>query len=383
MNHINVFELIKLSLWGEGHPTVDATVYQEMKSQAIAALPATVLSSFNLPQELMAEWRSVILQQISFYVRYHYVQEHLPLDVPYVVLKGTSAAQYYPHPEYRTMGDIDIMTQREDYERACETMLKNGWCDMTSRSGQERGRHRAFARQGVTVEIHAFFASMNDTQKARAFDDLIVNNITENHVLPDLINGLVLIEHVNQHMEQGIGLRQIIDWMMFVNRCIRDDNWQQFEMMAIQTGLRELVVITTRMCEMYLGLPTHEWCSGVNEQLCRDLMEYIVKCGDFGIKLNQSEVLSINRMYRLRHPIATIKDLQRRGCESWKAAKYPLLRPFAWIWEGRQLLLETPSVIEGYRDSRKMNVLFKALGIRRETDGLVFYQEGHYFKQKK
>ncbi len=41
----NVFELIKLSLWGEGNPTVDLSVYQEMKSHAIATLPASVLSS--------------------------------------------------------------------------------------------------------------------------------------------------------------------------------------------------------------------------------------------------------------------------------------------------------------------------------------------------
>lgn len=382
MEPTNTFELIKLSLWDKGHPTVDVNVFQEMKSQALAALPTAVLSSINIPQELMDEWSNVILRQISYNVRYRYVQQHLPLDVPYVILKGTSAAQYYPHPEYRTMGDIDIMTQRGDYERACEIMLENGWCDTTSKSGQDRGRHRVFAHQGIIVEIHAFFASMNDTQKARAFDDLIVDNITDSHVLPDLVNGLVLIEHVNQHMEQGIGLRQIIDWMMFVNRCIRDDNWVQFEMMATQTGLRELAIITTRMCEIYLGLPTHEWCSCADERLCRDLLEYVLKCGNFGIKLNELEVLSTNRMYRLRHPIDMIKDLQCRGCENWKAAKSPLLRPFAWIWEGRQLLLETPKAMEGYRNSRRMNALFKALGIRRAADGLVFYQEGRYFKRK-
>ena len=381
MDPSNIFELIKLSLWGEGSPTVSADDYEEMKSQAIAALPASVLSSLSLPHDLMDEWRRTILQRVSANLQYRYVQEHLPIDVPYVILKGTSAAQYYPHPEYRAMGDIDIMPRREDYERACEIMLEDGWRETTDRSDRERGRHRTFARQNNIVEIHAFFASMTDLQKARTFDDYIVNNITDSHILPDLINGLVLVEHVSQHMEQGIGLRQIIDWMMFVDRCIRDENWPQFETMAIQTGLWKLAVTLTRMCEIYLGLPIHKWCNGVDEQLCRDLMQYVMKCGNFGSKMNHLEALSISRMYRLQHPIATVKELQRRGCESWKAAKYPLLRPFAWIWEGMQLIRKTPRVLYGYQNSRRMNTLFKALGIRRANDGLVFYQEGHYFKR--
>ena len=65
MNQNDVFELIKLSLWGEGNPTVDMSVYEEKKNQAIAALPAPVLSSLNLPPELMRAWRNIIFQQIT------------------------------------------------------------------------------------------------------------------------------------------------------------------------------------------------------------------------------------------------------------------------------------------------------------------------------
>ena len=70
----NVFELIKLSLWGKGDPTVDWSVYQEMKSQALVALPASVLSTLGLPSELIREWRNVIYQQITYYEYYMYVQ---------------------------------------------------------------------------------------------------------------------------------------------------------------------------------------------------------------------------------------------------------------------------------------------------------------------
>lgn len=381
--HNNVFELIKLSFWGKGDPTVDLSVYQEMKSQAIAALPAPVLSSLGLPPELLREWRNAVYQQIASYEHYIHFQSQLPINVPYVILKGSSAAQYYPHPEYRAMGDIDIITRQEDYGSSCETMLKNAWRETTNGSDVKRGRHRSFEKKGIVVEIHAFFASMNDVQKAKAFDELVRRSITEEHVLPDLVNGLVLIEHVNQHLEEGIGLRQIIDWMMFVDKCLTDDKWNEFEAMAAETGLKELAVTTTRMCEMYLGLPSHKWCMAANERMCSDLMEYIMKCGDFGIKKDQKDTLYVSGLYQLRHPIATIKGLQRKGYENPVIRSNPILKPFAWIVEAKRRLCKTPHHLEKYRKARKTNALFKSLGICRSTDGLVYYKDGQYYKQKK
>ncbi len=377
----NIFELIKLSLWGNGNPTVDWSAYQEMKSQAIAVLPASVLSALSLPPELMAEWRNTIIQQISLYTSYTYVQSHLPINLPYVILKGTSAAQYYPHPEYRLMGDIDIITRREDYNSCCEMMLENAWRETTSKSDLERGRHRSFVNKGIIVEIHAFFASMNDVEKAKAFDDLVINNITDNHVLPDLVNGLVLIDHVNQHMEEGIGLRQIIDWMMFVDKCLTDDKWIEFEKMAAQTGLKELAITTTRMCEIYLGLQKHKWCARADEKLCKRLMEYVMRCGNFGVNLSQTDTLYVSGLYQLRHPIKVIRDLQQKGCESLTIARNPILRPFAWIVEGRRRFCKTHSKLDKYRNARRTNALFRSLGVSRYTEGLVYYKDGHYFKK--
>ncbi len=378
----NIFELIKLSLWGEGHPVVDTAVYQEMKDQAIAVLPASVLSSLNLSPELARKWRNTVFQHVAYNANYIFVQSSLPINVPYAILKGTSAAQYYPHPEYRTMGDIDIITRQEDFNLSCEMLKENAWSETTNNSDMKRGRHRTFAKKGITVEVHAFFASMTDVQKAKAFDDFIISNIAENHVLPDLINGLVLIEHVNQHMEQGIGLRQIIDWMMFVDKCLTDDRWEEFETMVTEIGLKKLAVVVTRMCEIHLGLSPHRWCAEANEKACRDLMEYVMKCGNFGVKLNQTDTVYVGRLYQLCHPIMTIKELQQKGCESFKIARNPILKPFAWIIEGARRLNKSRYIFGDYKNARKINTLFKSLGVKRNANGLVFFENGRYYKQR-
>ena len=86
-----------------------------------------------------------------------------------------------------------------------------------------------FFKNGVSVEIHRFFASLNDPNHAKLLDDQIIENINSSHVLPDKVNGLVLLEHISQHLESGLGLRQIIDWMMFVNQCLPDEYWPGYK----------------------------------------------------------------------------------------------------------------------------------------------------------
>ena len=99
----------------------------EMKSHSLIALPAYIIPHLELNEELKAQWNDLIIKQVAYYARYQYLQDHLPITVPYVILKGTSAAQYYPHPELRAMGDIDIITRREDFRKSCNMLLENGF----------------------------------------------------------------------------------------------------------------------------------------------------------------------------------------------------------------------------------------------------------------
>lgn len=382
---MGVLQIIKLSLWGGSAEKMNVSrqEYEEMKMHAVTALPANILSGLSLSGQLKEIWRKDIMWQISQYYTYAHVQAQLPIAVPYVILKGTAAAQYYPYPEYRMQGDIDIMTKHEDYEQSCRELTDAGWTEMTNRTDLERGRHRTFQKGNVILENHAFFASMNDPVKAKLFDDLILDNITENHILPDLINGLVLIDHVNQHLEEGIGLRQIIDWMMFADRCLKDDGeWHRFEEIAEKTGLRTLAVTTTRMCEIYLGLPAHTWSAKADKKLCANLMDYVMKSGNFGNKKDKEEELAIVRMNRLRHhPVKALKELQKMGQENWDAGRKPFLRHFAWVWQGFRYIKGTSGYMDGYRQARRLSSFFDALGVKRTGDGLVYYIDGEYVKK--
>ena len=389
MDKQRLMELIRASLWGTPVPDhVDEDIFDEMRAHGIYALAAPVLGQLDMPDDLRQEWDRAIAQQMGRYIRYMYAQKTLPVTVPYVILKGTEAARYYPHPEYRAMGDIDIMTAREDYPTACGQLLQAGY---TLESVEEYVRHKEFKKDGTIVEAHLFFASMNDPEAARYLDDRILESIGPSHVLPDRINGLVLLEHISHHLERGLGLRQIIDWMMFAHRCLTEAEWPAFRDMARNIGLEKLAVTTTRMCEIYMGLEPHKWCAGADEGLCGQLMDYVLASGNFGHKqLPGDEKVSKEVLFNLRYPVLTYTTLQRRGLVNWKAAqKHRFLRPFAWLYQVGHYAHKALSRQGGVASlkteaaaARQKGLLLDALGTRQQAKGIAVYRDGTYQIEK-
>ena len=363
-----MFDLISAALFQhEKSLYADQELFAELTNQTILALSAPVFSSLNISGELRKEWKKAILELVSFNERYFYVQSILPITVPYVILKGTSAAQYYPHPEFRTMGDIDIITRREDYETAYQELLKNGYAVI-----RKENRETALARNGICIELHRYYASLNNVSAAQYLDDLIIENINPSHVLPDMVNGLVLLEHISQHLEHGLGLRQIIDWMMFVDKCLTEENWKDFYSLAQKIGLEKLAIATTHMCELYLGLPGRKWSEKADNHVCKQLMDYILSCGNFGNKRTSDADISENVFAYA----STVKTT------------YKLFKPFAWIYQANRYIfrgLKRNKAVfklkDEYTAARKRNKMFQALGVKTAAKRIVVYKNGKYVKE--
>ncbi len=384
----NILGLLKASLFDAPVPAADESSLRELKVHGVAALTAPILKRLDLPEELYHDWEKTILSQVGYYCRYMNVQKTLPVTVPYIILKGTSAAQYYPHPEYRGLGDIDIMTSHEDYPLACDELLKNGFRETTSLLKKGHERHREFEKNNFEIEVHAFYGYRNHPEETKYLDDLIISHITPDHVLPDLVNGLTLLEHLNHHMEEGIGLRHVVDWMMFVNRYLTDDRWPEFRAHAQKTGHEQLALYATRMCEMYLGLPARTWCAEADEGICEQLMEYVIASGNFGMKQESDKRARMHFLYSAQMPQGMLGLLKKRGIENWDAAqRHPFLKRFAGIRQiGRCVVLGLKSkdgirnLISDFKDSERKNRLFDTLGVAREQKGIVLYIDGKYMQ---
>lgn len=336
LEHFCLLELIKASLF-DLHPNIpkDADwklIFESAKIQCIVPLVAP-----RVPQEYRNEWNGISFQSKAYYMQMIYEQNMLyrlfmDNNIPFVILKGTSAAIYYPNPQLRTFGDIDFLVS-EDYLVSARTVMDtNGYIYISNDD-----RHYEFAKNGFIFELHSKFSC----DRYNDIDHMVVHgldNAVEYKIgtasfpgLPTYDNGLVLLGHIMQHLKSlGIGLRQIIDWMMFVYNELDDTAWENsFKSIAKEAGLEKLAKTVTLMCKKWLGLPdTITWCDDADDEIADQLLIRILDDGNFGQDRAPFEIVK-----------KTIKEggfkyLQSAGLENWPLAqKHAMFRPFAWLYQ--------------------------------------------------
>lgn len=281
------------------------------------------------------------LSNIARYVKYLYCEEELIKllerhNIPLVILKGSAAAVYYPEPSLRSFGDVDFLVPGELYEKSKRILCDNGF---EEKGEQDENRHCGFVKDGFAYEMHHRFSYDDlDIEKyvISGMSNREIGAINEHKfpMLPPLANGLVLLAHLCAHLKSGLGLRQVIDWMMYCDKVLDDEFWnKEFKVAAEETGLKKLAVTVTALCRKYLGLKnTVTWCEGADENLVDSLIETIMSSGNFGRKKGIDNKVE-NTFTNFRRE-GLLKYLQRAGEHNWRAYhKHPKLRPFCWLYQ--------------------------------------------------
>ena len=326
-----------------------SAVFGELCDQAVQCIPAASMNSLGLKGEDALSYLQVLTENLRR-CRTVMNEQKRALEcldragIPAAVLKGAASAMYYPHPEHRCMGDIDLIVPGSRFEEAFHALSACGYTPEQTPDAYDR--HIGFASpSGIEVELHDRFSAGGSAEQNAALDRYILGGIekrvyrnTEGYsvpVLPAFENGLVLLSHINQHLCSGLGLRQIIDWAMYVERELDDALWERFAPAAEEIGLKRLALAVTRMCAGYLGLKTDAvWFLETEDtEIGEQLMEYILSHGDFS-RVDRTGATSINVIRLLKSPAKALRRAQQRGLREWKlCGKYPVLKPFAWMYQ--------------------------------------------------
>ncbi len=332
---IYLLELIKASLFGKT-PEIpeDANwekIFEAAKSQCIVPLLTSCV-----PTEYRDKWNSIAYQSKAHYMQMIYEQNALVKlladdAIQFVILKGTAAAIYYPNPLLRSFGDIDIYVSEQNLDSVLNLIKENGYVYLSCDD-----RHYEFRKNGLDIELHSKFSC----EYYRDIDHIILNglnNAVEYKLydcffsgLPACENGLVLLGHIMQHLKgSGIGLRQIIDWMMFVHKELDDKTWEIcFKSLVGEAGLEKFAKSITFMCIKWLGLPDNiSWCDDADEDVSDQLLIYILDDGNLGQDRPLYEIIRDSMKAEGAYAF-----LQRVGTEKWPLAKNNFFRPFAWIY---------------------------------------------------
>ena len=392
-----LLELIKASTFDNLPLNPSKEKLNDVLSEAISQ---TVL---GLISPLIQGGEETSVQYKAMYMRIMY--EHAKLlecfesaKIPCVILKGVAAAVYYPRPYLRTMGDIDVLVPKNYFLESLNVLESNGYIYDHGKGLDDQitdmTRELTYTKNGIIVEIHQRFSSPGvsvDDILEDAIDrrDYIELNGFRLPVLPVAENGLVLLGHVNQHLVTNtLGLRQIIDWEMYVHSNTDNSFWSsEFIPLAEKTGLLKFAANVTYMCNKYLGLPEKiDFGIEVDDELADELIQVVMTDGNFGRRAYADNSLDEERVINASYGIKRdgfFKYFTHVGMvTSSFCRKHPSLKVFAFFTGTfRQLRMGICALFKNIGIGRKMSEgkkmyevhskrheLFEKLGARTEND---------------
>ena len=213
--------------------------------------------------------------------------------IPVVFMKGQTTALRYPNPLHRTPGDIDFVVNPKDFKKTMEVLEKIGQVD----HDLVHEHHGMAWIDGVTVEphykVHNYQCPSTDHAMQEMFTSVFPSELSSADmdgyavpVFPPTFESVFLISHMVNHVyEEGLGLRQVIDYAMFLSSCADKIDWLQHHEYLHQMRMERAWRIFTCICVDYLGmsLPSQvEPFSHQEKMWAEKMMTDIMRVGNFG-----------------------------------------------------------------------------------------------------
>lgn len=178
-----------------------------------------------------------------------------------MLLKGYGLSKYWPIPNHRPTGDIDIylMYMDSDGKDKCQPAWKRADLMMKEKFGVEidnsHHHHSVFTYKGIMVENHYDFINVHSHRSNRwienEFKTLALTGSEEytfdngaKLLFPSpLLHCLFVARHNACHFAaEHLNLRQLLDWALFVEKRNEDMDWDYFWSTAKKMGMEKFVL---------------------------------------------------------------------------------------------------------------------------------------------
>ena len=323
------------------------------KHSVLSLLYDELSSNKEISVELFQYVKNISIQTVLqnyklLYLTNYVVKSLAPAGIVVVVLKGPSTAAFYPVPELRKSGDIDLLiAKNDDFELACKILTKIGFTPVEK---NHANHHEAFqTNEGIMIELHTMLAKPFDSQKINEYLRNLALDYNENIREKDLIGSTLpvaedgyhafyLLLHMIQHyLRSGFGLKLLCDWVVFWNRDIFEKDVDKFLDMVKNCGLEGFAERITALCIKYLGLKEQNVLYLINQftnykKLTDEELEIflidIIEAEEFGRSSN-------DRMVMLRG--TSILDYAREFHHQMRLnlpqiSKVKILWPILWVY---------------------------------------------------
>jgi len=209
------------------------------------------------------------------------------------ILKGQGVAALYPNPLARQSGDIDVWAKTRvvnfagDINRGAKEIIKRLSAVSEGSIGKATYYHVEWNFNDIEVEVHYRPLAFNNPFINRRFQAWCETEWSnrqqcDGYYVPSAnFNAVYLLAHLYHHLLfEGVGLRQMCDYAMFLQHCGYDHKTAQqhisdFKMQRFARGIMWVV-------QHIYNIGIEKMFIEPNEQEGRFILSEIMQAGNFG-----------------------------------------------------------------------------------------------------
>lgn len=267
-------------------------------------------------------------------------------NISYILLKGISLAAFYPVPEYRKLGDVDIyINDKEMFNRASALLLANGYTKDDEISDHHQGYLYKVPKTGRTMilELHYRIVGLYQYAPANKIVDAVfaantfspvMQTVNDRNypVLPPTEYTFYMIHHMLKHyLYSGFGIRLLCDFSFYLEHNYTDIDFVKIHTWCEESKILHLYEIILETCRIYLGLPeTIDSKIHYNKNDCEAFITQLLKDGD--VSPNNGPTLVGSGSYKKVNFLTYFKEGHLQMHVRFpKLGKCPLLWPILWL----------------------------------------------------
>ena len=254
--------------------------------------------------------------------------------ISFLCMKGALLREYYPVPELREMGDLDLVIHPEDRQKSDRIM--------TEELGYRRfvDNHAVWTYYLNTFEVeihdHMFYEHLANRFDYRSYFDHVWEHVQRapvfgiqalNLLVPEEeFHFLYLMAHTAKHViNNGSGFRAYLD-MILLSRRIASEMWdrivQELEMME----LLDFTMTCSALCEQWFGVGLPVSHAALDSVFLEEVTRKTFHDGIFGLENRENEGAN------------AAKEIKRADRKYWRtAARLTLMKLFP-PYEDMQLI---------------------------------------------
>ncbi|MGM9661028.1 MAG: nucleotidyltransferase family protein [Faecousia sp.] len=337
-------------------------------------------------EQMKASLRSVCLNTIALFARRAaladvFSQTLSRNGIDHIIMKGFVLREYYPVPELRTFGDIDLVIRSEDRKKSDELLRSLGYQPETDWEPVF-----SYTKDVEYYEIHSEIMEVNVSDKAdyRGYfrDPWQYAEAAGDHryqFKPEF-HFLYLLTHIAKHVTgSGAGVRMYLDVAAFLRRFGTSLDWDWIQKELEKLRFTDFANIVLLMVQEAFGVESPIPLQAVEEETMRAFLKFTMDGGVFGRAGRDSGTESLKNQSRGREKISRIGTVARRLFPAAKTieSRYtylqdkPWLLPAAWIhrlvktrdtWQ--QHTEEAQNILLADKEEvRKIQKLYEKLGL--------------------